>query len=392
MNEFEEHTEKIEAHEVVIGTLSQATHAAEINQQVATAKAYPRSIERAKREAYALATMDVPTAESCSYALKKGKTVITGPSIRFAEIIAYAWGNLRVDDEILGEDGDFIVSRATAFDLERNYASRSTVRRRIVDRDGKRYATDTIQSTGQAASAIARRNAIFDVIPAVLVSAVYDQVLKVAEGDEKTFGRRLEEWLAWWKKEYDLSSDEACALVEAEGPGDVRSHHLRIWAGMRTSLHEGRTTIQNLLRKGVAEPVADMARGQDAADRMDKARLLNNLLGTARDLNVSTEALADYFAMYGYGDDTLEPKAAIASATSSEIEEILTLLSNDGGLECISCHTMALLNSNTVPDLLAVEVMQRVQDVENYTRRKADNDLARVQAALRAKGPSADHP
>jgi hypothetical protein len=67
----------------------------ELDIQINTAKAYPRSVKSFLEEAKMLATANQETAASCFYSLprkdKNGKQVqITGPSIRLAEIAAYA--------------------------------------------------------------------------------------------------------------------------------------------------------------------------------------------------------------------------------------------------------------------------------------------------------------
>jgi predicted phage-related endonuclease len=76
---------------------------AEIDVQIATAKPVPAQRQGVARLRAQLATLDVETAEQCFYVLPRGKTV-EGPSVRLAEILASAWGNLRYGAEILGAD------------------------------------------------------------------------------------------------------------------------------------------------------------------------------------------------------------------------------------------------------------------------------------------------
>src|SRR5499427_10737281 len=67
----------------------------EIDQQIATAKRYPRSMTKLMSTAGQLVTTDVETADEMIYALPRGGKVIEGPSVRFAEVLAYSWGNSR---------------------------------------------------------------------------------------------------------------------------------------------------------------------------------------------------------------------------------------------------------------------------------------------------------
>ena len=59
---------------------------AEIDTQIATARAYPRSLKRFRETATTMATLDEKTAASCFYALPRGGKSIMGPSARLAEI------------------------------------------------------------------------------------------------------------------------------------------------------------------------------------------------------------------------------------------------------------------------------------------------------------------
>ena len=147
----------------------EALNRSEIDMQIATAKKYPRDIMASINKVVALATVDENTAEECFYSLKRrgsdGDTFITGPSVRLAEIVAASWGNIRVAAQVVGNDGKFITARGTCIDLETNNAVSVEVQRRICDKYGKTYSEDMQVVTGNAAAAIAFRNAIFKVVP-----------------------------------------------------------------------------------------------------------------------------------------------------------------------------------------------------------------------------------
>lgn len=145
----------------------------EIDQAVATAKAYPRSATTFKRRAIALATLDKETAASCFYTLRKGGSKVEGESVRLAEIVAATWGNIRVAGRILREEATYVVAQGICSDVENNYSSSVEVSRTIVGRNGNRYSVDMINTTKQAAIAIARRNAIFNVVPKALIKPIY---------------------------------------------------------------------------------------------------------------------------------------------------------------------------------------------------------------------------
>ena len=68
---------------------------AELDQQIATAHNWPRSPARARDMMISLATLDKEMAEECIYSIPRGGKQIRGPSIRYAEIVLSAWGNVR---------------------------------------------------------------------------------------------------------------------------------------------------------------------------------------------------------------------------------------------------------------------------------------------------------
>jgi len=138
----------------------QAINRAEIDIQISTAKQYPRDLPRVLNMIATYATMDKETAEDCFYILRRkdkdgNDSVIEGLSVRMAEIIASAWGNLRIQTRIVGNDGRMITAQAMCHDLESNVAVCKEVSRSIMTKKGFTYSQDMQIVTGNAASAIA---------------------------------------------------------------------------------------------------------------------------------------------------------------------------------------------------------------------------------------------
>lgn len=168
---------------------------AEIDMQISTAKAYPRDKDNFVEKATALATMDEETAESCFYCLTRkdkdsGVTEIKGKSIRLAEIASICWGNLHAASRVIENDGKFITAEGVAWDLENNVRVSSQVKRSIITSTGKTYGAEMQAVTGNAACAIALRNAIFKIVPNSLADRVYERVVKFAVGDQKTLNTK----------------------------------------------------------------------------------------------------------------------------------------------------------------------------------------------------------
>ncbi len=164
MNDQYEDGREVSAMSVEGGTVA-LLNRSEIDMQVATAHKFPRSIKRFRQEALQMVTLNESVAESCIYALPRSGKTIEGPSARFAEVVASAWGNCRAGARVVSDAGDFITAQGVFHDLERNVAITYEVQRRITDKNNRRFNADMIGVTGNAASSIALRNAILKGVP-----------------------------------------------------------------------------------------------------------------------------------------------------------------------------------------------------------------------------------
>jgi hypothetical protein len=163
---------------------------AQIDQQISTAKKYPRDLARVKRKMLDFATLDEETAASCFYTLPREGKMIQGPSVRLAEIAVACYGNLRAAAREVDNDGKFIRAQGVCHDLEANTCVSVEVKRRITNKSGKTYGDDMQMTTGNAANSIAFRNAVFKVVPGALIKPVYEAAKKVAVGDASTLTQR----------------------------------------------------------------------------------------------------------------------------------------------------------------------------------------------------------
>ena len=178
----------------------EAISKAEIDRQISTAHAYPRSIEKFKSRCIATLKGFPELAKECFYVLRRAGKQIEGPSIRLAELIATNYWNLRVGSRIVDEGHHFITAQAVCHDLESNLAVSFEVRRRIVDRDGTRYNVDMIGVTANAAATIARRNSILGVIPKHLWHPVYQEARRLARGSGEKLVKEVEAALVGFER------------------------------------------------------------------------------------------------------------------------------------------------------------------------------------------------
>ncbi len=239
MNAPEEGRELVamSADESMVSMISRA----EIDQQIATAKKYPRSIKRFVDEATAMVTLNESIAQQCIYALPRDGKVVEGASARFAEIIASAWGNCRAGARVVNESGDFITAQGVFHDLERNVAITYEVQRRITNKSGKRFSADMIGVTGNAASSIALRNAILKGVPKAFWDSLYQKARAVVAGDIKTLANKRAEAIKQFQI-YGVTEAQILAKLGREGVADIGIDDLVVLFGMLTAIRDGDTT------------------------------------------------------------------------------------------------------------------------------------------------------
>ena len=241
----------------------------EIDAQVATAKSYPRDPKAALEEIKMLAASDEETAATCFYSLKRGDTAIEGISVRLAEIVAYAWGNLRVDSYITANDGKTITAQAVCHDLERNTAIRTEVKRRITDKHGKTYSEDMQVVTGNAACSIAFRNAVMKVIPGAYLKRVLEQVKQVSIGNANNLDEARAKSIAWFAK-IGITETQLLQYLEVDHRDAIDAEKLQELRGLATAIREGSTTKEEAILAVLNEREKETAAAQAQQSAKDK--------------------------------------------------------------------------------------------------------------------------
>lgn len=228
--------------EVIESRALAALNRSEIDMQVATAKRYPRSVHKFKQTAELIATADEETAASMFYNIPRDGKRIEGPSVRLAEVCQYAWGNMRAGARIIDIDQKFVTAQGFAFDLETNTANSLEVRRGITTKDGRRYGDDMIRVTCQAACAIARRDAIFSIIPRVYANQIYRKARQVAVGSAKTLKSRLAAMVEHFGK-MGVTEQQVCDTLERRSIDDITLDDLSTLIGLSQAIKDGDITI-----------------------------------------------------------------------------------------------------------------------------------------------------
>lgn len=159
---------------------------AEVKGKLSVAKMFPRNealayqkvINACSRKAF---------AETATYAFPRGGKTVSGPSIRLAEVMAAAWGNIDYGMRELSRKDGVSEMEAYAWDLETNAisAQRFTVNHiRDKSEGGAKVSSerDIYELTANQASRRMRER-IFAVIPADLIEAALRQCAQTIAGN-----------------------------------------------------------------------------------------------------------------------------------------------------------------------------------------------------------------
>lgn len=259
----------------------------ELDQAISTAKAYPRSLTRVRDNVSALVMLDEETAKECVYALPRGGKPIKGPSVRFAEIVASQYGNCKVGSRVVDVNKfeKYIEAEGVFIDLESGMQRTARIRRKISDKNGRVYNDDMIVVTGNAACAIALREAILKGVPKALWRRAYEEAEGVIAGDIKTLAERREgairAFAAW-----GVTPDQIFASLEIGGLDEIGLDQIATLMAMFKAIKAGEQTVEDYFpaktsaaagveaAKGTAGKLAAIAAGKakEAEGKAEVAR------------------------------------------------------------------------------------------------------------------------
>ena len=229
---------------------------AQIDMQISTAKAYPRDLRRSMENAVLIVTLSEETAKSCIYELPRAGKKIRGASVHLASILAQSYGNFRAEARVNEVSDKYVSAEAVAFDLETNFAIKVEVRRKILDKYGKRYSEDMIHTTGLAAAAVAYRNAVLRVIPRNVADHVYKAAMNKITGDlsdeQKLLAARTK-WVKHYKSTHEATEEEICTLCGVKALTGIKSDQIATLIGTDQAIKDGDTTAEFALGREKGE-------------------------------------------------------------------------------------------------------------------------------------------
>lgn len=252
-----------------------AINRTEVDIQISTAKQYPRDLSQVLNKIATYAKMDKETAEDCFYVLRRKNKegvdeVIEGLSIRMAEIIASAWGNLRIQTRIIGNDGRMITAQAMCHDLESNVAVCKEISRSITTRTGRTYSQDLQILTGNAASSIAFRNAVLSVIPKAITKKIINDVKAVAIGSSIDLEQSRKNVIAYYNR-IGVKTDQLLQYLGIGSIEEIDQQTIFELRALRNAIEEGTTTVKETFIDPVKEAQAAAEAVKNATNATNKA-------------------------------------------------------------------------------------------------------------------------
>jgi hypothetical protein len=230
--------------EILAPTALEAIQRAEVDIAIATAKRYPRDIARSLKTCKELALRNPAIARRCNYAVPRAGKKIIGPSVHFARIVAYSWGNATALSRVVGCDHDNAHIQGVFHDLQTNLRIGIEMDWPVQaphDPTAERWK-DQMTLAKRAGAAVGLRTAIFNVIPMVLFDAIAEEAKMVAVGDAKTFEDRRSNALAECKK-LGVTQGMVYRTLERNGLEAITTDDLIYLHGLLASVADNTLTV-----------------------------------------------------------------------------------------------------------------------------------------------------
>lgn len=205
-----------------------------------------RNVSQCMKEIKDLVLQDTNTAQACFYSLKRQDNVIEGLSVRFAEAVAYCWESLYVRAKIVSDDGKFVTAEAVAYDAVKHTAFYGEACRRVTTKDGRRYSDDMIMTTRNAACSIATRNAIFKVVPQLVLQTLVNNIKEVAFGGGFNSVETYQKWVDYFGNIKPTPVSEAMMLhyLGISDKSMFNKEHHKDLTGVYNAIAEGSTSVE----------------------------------------------------------------------------------------------------------------------------------------------------
>lgn len=207
----------------------------------------PRVVSAALKRLTELATVTASSATACIYSVPRGGKRLTGPSVRFAEMAAAAWGSIDVKTTIVSVGDDAVIVSGRAHDLETNTIVEVDTRRPVARRRDTGKADDDMRQLAVAvATSLAFRNAVLRIIPRAILEDVLEAIKKAATG-RGTLSERRQSALSVFA-ELGATPGQVLAAIGRAEEIDITLDDLVYLRGLVTAIRDGGVSLSDALR------------------------------------------------------------------------------------------------------------------------------------------------
>ena len=253
----------------VTGAMAANREAQEVQAAVFMAKRFPRD-ENAALSRISQTCQRRGLAEKAIYTYPKGGQNVTGPSIRLAETIAQAWGNLQCGVVELEQAEGESKCMAYCWDIETNFRDTKifTVSHSIKTKNGTKVLTDPREIYEHVANQGARRKraCILTVIPKDVTDSAIEACQKtLASGYKEPLLDRLRKMVNVFQNEFSvpLESIEKYMGYKLDSFTEMDMVTLR---GVYTAMKEGNSKREDYFDLPKAGGASAGAEGEDSPE------------------------------------------------------------------------------------------------------------------------------
>jgi hypothetical protein len=264
--------------EVLPPSALEALNRAEVDIAIATAKRWKRDIASSIKTCGELALRNQSIARTCNYAVPRGGKTLVGPSVHFARIVAYSWGNASALSRVVGCDRANAHLQGVFHDLQTNLRIGFEMDWPV---QAPKHETperwnDQMNLAKRAGAAVALRVAIFNVIPLVLFSDIAEKAKLIAIGEGKTFEQSRSAAIAAFK-ELGVTQAQIYGYLDRGGLESITTDDLILLHALLVSIKDRTMTVDELFGKfkdkAVKPQVPEPAQQQMAAPEPPKGKL-----------------------------------------------------------------------------------------------------------------------
>jgi hypothetical protein len=267
---------------------------AEVQAAMMLARANPRD-ERKAMDRILMSCARPSLAEQAVYQYARGGTDISGPSIRLAEAIAQAWGNLQYGVRELSRDHENATVQAYAWDLE------TGTRREVT------FQVPLVRSTKKGSYRLEDPRDIYETVANQGARRVRACILALIPGD--VVDAAVEQCEATMKAKADVSPESIRKMVEAFAAVGVTREQIELRIQRRLDSITPAQVVQlkkiyASLRDGMSN-VSDWFEVQQASapQEQEKKSLASKIMSARRQMQVSDEQEVVEHAQNAQPDD-----------------------------------------------------------------------------------------